>query len=342
MAGETPAVLHGFGDEHEGAAKIFDILPDDPFGEGEGEENFGQEEDEGTPPTGSDESEDEEPLEADEADEEDEDEDEEGSEDGEDDDEDESDEEYGPQTFTVKVDGEEVEVTEQDLLDGYSRTADYTRKTQKLAEERKSFQQTAEQVQQERVQLAQKLIDVEEFLVGNMPSEPTSDDPKEWVRYQREMQRLNVVQQERQALEQRMAAERDNAEREFVAEQNAKLQEIVDEWKEPEAFQSGLKSLSKYAVGTLGFTDEELGAVKDHRVILMLKKAYEYDQLEDAKKTVKSKAKTAKTLRPGAPKKRSSQKTKAKKEARAARERLRKSGRVQDAAAIIFDNLDYE
>lgn len=39
-------------------------------------------------------------------------------------------------TFTVTVDGEELEVTLDELRDGYSRQADYTRKTQALAAER--------------------------------------------------------------------------------------------------------------------------------------------------------------------------------------------------------------
>jgi len=36
-------------------------------------------------------------------------------------------------TFRVKVGNEEVEVSEDELLSGYSRTADYTKKTQALA-----------------------------------------------------------------------------------------------------------------------------------------------------------------------------------------------------------------
>ncbi len=42
-----------------------------------------------------------------------------------------------PQTFTVKVDGKEVSVTLDELQKGYSRTQDYTRKTQQIAEVRK-------------------------------------------------------------------------------------------------------------------------------------------------------------------------------------------------------------
>ena len=53
-------------------------------------------------------------------------------------------------TFKVKVDGEEVEVPEDELLKGYSRTQDYTRKTQQLAEQRKAAESEFEQVRKER------------------------------------------------------------------------------------------------------------------------------------------------------------------------------------------------
>lgn len=42
-------------------------------------------------------------------------------------------------TYTVKVDGEEIAVPLSELVAGYSRTADYTRKTQQLAEQRKGL-----------------------------------------------------------------------------------------------------------------------------------------------------------------------------------------------------------
>jgi hypothetical protein len=48
--------------------------------------------------------------------------------------------------FKVKVDGEELEVPLDELLAGYQRQSDYTRKTQALAEERKRIEQAAEMV----------------------------------------------------------------------------------------------------------------------------------------------------------------------------------------------------
>ena len=42
--------------------------------------------------------------------------------------------------YTVKIDGEEFEVTLDELRNGYQRQADYTRKSQSLAEQRKAYE----------------------------------------------------------------------------------------------------------------------------------------------------------------------------------------------------------
>jgi hypothetical protein len=62
-------------------------------------------------------------------------------EDVEEDDESEDDSPTLDETFVVKVDGEEVEITVREALQGYQRQADYTRKTQELAEARKAFEE---------------------------------------------------------------------------------------------------------------------------------------------------------------------------------------------------------
>src|SRR5262245_27338250 len=49
--------------------------------------------------------------------------------------------EPAPQTYKVKVDGGEIEVTLDELQAGYSRHSDYSRKTQALAAEREQYGQ---------------------------------------------------------------------------------------------------------------------------------------------------------------------------------------------------------
>ena len=55
-----------------------------------------------------------------------------------------------PETYTIKVNGVDVEVTLDELQQGYSRTADYTRKTKVLSEQRKKADEELAATQQER------------------------------------------------------------------------------------------------------------------------------------------------------------------------------------------------
>lgn len=58
--------------------------------------------------------------------------------------------------YTVKVDGEEIEVTQDELLRGYMRQRDYTQKTQQLAEQRRQFEQYRPQYQLQPQQQTQE------------------------------------------------------------------------------------------------------------------------------------------------------------------------------------------
>ena len=53
---------------------------------------------------------------------------------------------------TVKVDGEEIRVSQSELVAGYQRQADYTRKSQALAEERRKYDALLQQVAMQNMQ----------------------------------------------------------------------------------------------------------------------------------------------------------------------------------------------
>lgn len=63
--------------------------------------------------------------------------------------------------YKVTVDGQEVEVTQEELLRGYMRQSDYTRKTQQLANQRQQFEQLYAQRQ------------VPQYQQQNVPEQPT-------------------------------------------------------------------------------------------------------------------------------------------------------------------------
>lgn len=340
-----------------GAAKrIFDVLPAES-GEGEVEDYSGSDREREPEPTGEDEgdeagdgfddeaaaalrgeSEDNESVD-DESDEESDADDEEEPEDSEGDEDEETYEETDEdELFTVKVDGQEERRTLRELKEGFSRTAVWTRRMQALAKEREEFAGTREQITQERAQLADRLAAVETLLRSQMPNEPTSDDPREWVRYQKEMQRLEQVAAERQRIQQRLMEDQ-QAERDALVEaENARLTEIIPEWEDDGVARAEKADLAKYAIG-LGFDPEDVEAIADHRVVLLLRKAREYDRLEEEKRKVKGKKKTSGTMKPGRASRKSSRSKKRSKKLRSGRDRLRETGNVKDAAALIHDML---
>ena len=65
-------------------------------------------------------------------------------------------------TYKVKVAGQELDVTLDELRNGYSRDADYRRKTEELSNERKNFQSQSEKQRQD---YSQKLTEVNQINV---------------------------------------------------------------------------------------------------------------------------------------------------------------------------------
>jgi hypothetical protein len=85
------------------------------------------------------------------------------------------------EAYTVKVDGEEREVSLDELRDGYQRQSDYTRKTQDLAAERKRLQQAEAIVAALESDPAGTLNALgDAFGVQGQPAAPTDSYGSEW------------------------------------------------------------------------------------------------------------------------------------------------------------------
>lgn len=77
-----------------------------------------------------------------------------------------------PKTFKVKVDGAEHEVTEDELLKGYSRQQDYTRKTTELSEQRKAVATESDAIRVDRAAYADQIAMLKKALETATPAEP--------------------------------------------------------------------------------------------------------------------------------------------------------------------------
>jgi hypothetical protein len=187
----------------------------------------------------------------------------------------ESEEQDQPTVFTVKVDGKEVEVTLDELQKGYSRTQDYTRKTQQIAEIRKQVEVETEAVRAERAQYAQMLGALQAQLQGTETQIDWDrlyhEDPIEWVRQKEVMrerqEKFQAIQFEQQRMAQLSQHEQQQQLASHLQEQHTKLLEIIPEWKDPVKAKAEKQLLVEFGPKT-GFTPAELKAIVDPRAVV--------------------------------------------------------------------------
>lgn len=248
-----------------------------------------------------------------------------------------------PQRFKVKVDNEEIEVTLEELQQGYSRTKDYTKKTQALAETRKSVEAERariEEAKQLRDTYAQRLQVIEQML--NQPadnenlSELRESDPigyaiKVAERAERDKQ-LQAVQAEKQRIAQQQQSEQQEQLKNHLAQEASKLKEWIPEFRDEVKADIARKEIRSYAK-SIGFSDQELANVYDARAVQTLYKAMQYEKLMKGKSVATKKVNEApKTLKAGAAQPQGTSEQEAYKKQY---QKLQQSGKKQDAAKLF-------
>jgi hypothetical protein len=250
-----------------------------------------------------------------------------------------------PRTYTVKVDGQNVEVTEDELLKGYSREAHFTRKAQELAQERKRFEdEEVARVRAERHQYQTSLEAMHQAIAAISPKEPDwaerrlqvspdqlANEVLEWQQHQKTRAAIEAEQTRVKALQDADAQQ--GFQQHLKREQDA-LVIALPEMSDPEKAPAIKRDLSTYAK-SLGFSDDQLGQVTDHRLVLLLHKAMAYDRAQEKAPKVQNKIdRVLATAAPG-------NRTPAPKASKldAAKARLKQTGSVDDGARAIAELL---
>jgi len=248
-----------------------------------------------------------------------------------------------PTSYKVKIDGEEVEVTLDELQSGYSRQQDYTRKTQELAQQRKIIEQQQQELAQRDAIYAQLLPKLEAQLSADLANEPDwnrlyEDDPVGYVRekqlWDERKEKLKATQAENQRLQQEAYQKQQEQLAQFVQYGQQKLLEIVPEWKNPEIAQQEKLAIRDYGINTLGYTAQEMDTIYDYRALLGLRNAWLNDKTVQATKKKPTEKAPARVARPGAV-----TKIKSVAPAKRAKQRLAKTGKTSDAAKVFEQML---
>jgi hypothetical protein len=265
------------------------------------------------------------------------------------DEEEDSDEEQTAEVVKLKVNGEEVEKSLDEVVALAQQGLDYTQKTQQVAEQRKELEALQEQLNgatkqfQEQQQLNSMLIeDVAKITALDQQLAQYQDvdwqklSDSDFVEAQKLFFQYNQLQQQRTDSVSQFESKRQEAltkQQQLVAEQVRKgkeqLAKEIPNWSQ-QTTQEVISTGKEY-----GFTDAELNSIIDPRHVKVLHDAMQWRKLKSKDSVTKKKVASAKpVVKPGS----KDQKQVATASAKKMRDQLRKTGSSEVASKLI-ENL---
>ena len=241
-----------------------------------------------------------------------------------------------PSLHRVKVQGQELEVSLDELKSGYSRDSDYRQKTHALAEERRMLDEQKTSLSQSydgKLKELTDLIGAAESYIGQSSKEDLQkmyeEDPTQAAKidFQQRQQRESFNNLKQQAEVARLQQYN-----QYLDEQKRLAATKIPEYSDPVkgvTFKNQMKNtLSEY-----GFNDQEIGSLADHRFLMVLRDAMEYKNLKSKPVTNKKVTTAPKVVKSGTPKMEDSRRAAVKQKIG----RLRKSGKMNDAHSAILE-----
>jgi len=220
------------------------------------------------------------------------------------------DEDQEPELYTVKVDGEEMEVDLETLKSGFMMQSAFTKRTQELAATRKKLDAEMHEARAARDQYAQLAEGMLQALQANQ-QEPDWESLKAQLSPTEYADAIRIYQQ-RQAesanLEQSLAhiqAERENEARHNIQVhlQNEKqhMLDAIPEWRD-DTVRDNERPLVMAHAKKLGFTEQEISQAADHRAVKMLRDSWLLSKVNSKAETAKKKVRKApKVAKAGTP-----------------------------------------
>ena len=246
--------------------------------------------------------------------------------------------------YTIRVDGEDVDVTLEELQKGYSRQQAFTKRSQELAEQRRAFEAEQAEIKQLRDHYAQQLELVAQQVQQTIPQEP------DWVALSKEVsaeefnrikagydyqkQTLERAEQERNRIAQEQQAEQQEAMKKHLEAQRDEMMNRIPSWQDEGTRNEERLEVIKYAQRRIGFSEEEIANASDARAIELLYKAWKWDSLQEKKPAVKKRTRKApKMAKSGQPKTKAEVASRSRKQAM---DRLNKEKSVDAAVRYLM------
>lgn len=248
-----------------------------------------------------------------------------------------------PERYTVKVNGEESQVTLEDLKQGYSGQKYVQQGMQEVAAAKKEAEAVYAALTNERQQMADLYQQLQNGQFAPEPVKPTKEDfdadpigymqknleyEEQKANYDRQMAQLQQASQQNSVAQQ-------NAKQAYLQEQMQILQKEIPEFADSTKASKLREQLVATGKSQYGYTTEEISQISDYRAIKVLHDAMRYQDIISGKSKAKVKTSSAKpVVKPGA-KKMATPNAKVRSRQKA---KLRESGSIDDALGLILNS----
>ena len=247
-----------------------------------------------------------------------------------------------PELHRVKVQGQELEVSLDELKAGYSRDSDYRQKTHSLGMEKRDLENQKNSLRQTYDTRLSELNDlistasqfVEQKQGGQDLAKLYQEDPTEAARldFQLRQERQHIDSLKEKA---RMAQTQQYET--YLESQKELAATKIPEFSDPNKADS-FKLNMRNTLRDYGFNDQEIGSLADHRFLMVAKDAMSFKSQKDKRPIVSKKVANApKVLKAGVAK---SNISSGREEVRNKIKTLRKTGHIRDAQSAIADMIN--
>tara|TARA_R110000744_G_scaffold89894_1_gene174713 strand:- start:1840 stop:2823 length:984 start_codon:yes stop_codon:yes gene_type:complete len=260
------------------------------------------------------------------------------------DDEDTEDAVQAGQSFSVKVDGQEVAVTLDELKQGYSGQQYVQKGMQEAAAQRKQAEDVYNALLNERQNIAQMYQQIQSGGVPQAPVPPSRElfdtDPIGYMdaklRFDDDAAAYNGQMQQFEAVTQQQSQAQEAAQRAYLQQEMETLKQQIPEFADQKKASAVRDKMLSMGSEVYGFQPEEIGQVMDSRAIRVLHDAMKYRDILKGKKAAEEKANPAnrrsRSVKAGSKPTSSNKKALDKR-----RTKLKSSGSIEDALGLILN-----
>lgn len=245
-----------------------------------------------------------------------------------------------PTTFKVKVDGEETEVTLDDLTRSYSGQAYIQKGMQEAADMRKQSEAMMQSLQAEQQKFVETVQQLQQSGLKSAPQKPDAAlldrDPIGYMqanaRYETEMADYTAQQRQIKEVQERNSQMQTHQQRMQLEQEAQKLQQIIPEFANPETAAPLKEKLLKTGTEAYGYSADEMSGLSDARAVQVLMDAMRWRELQTGKAEAKKAPKPQKSIKPTGRRQSNPSVDRKKQVAQAKR-----SGKLEDFAALLLE-----